>query len=328
MIDVFGLGNAIVDTEVDVDDTFLHDQEIAKGHMTLIDSSRMQELLIALDGQPLRRCSGGSAANTTYAVQAFGHRTSYGCKVSDDEVGRFFLTDMAGAGVRLSPKAASSGDHSGQCLVMITPDAERTMTTDLGISNSLSVDEVNFDDVKSARYFYVEGYLSSSPTASAAAVRARELSEEHRIATAISLSDPSMVEFFRDPLTSMLGNGVSVLFCNEEEALNWAGTDRIDVATAELKDIGETVFVTLGAAGSLAIHHGQAREVAGVAARAQDTTGAGDMYAGAALAALCDGAEPAEAARFGNHCAARLVEHIGARLPGADAYQALRQSFN
>ena len=95
MIDVFGLGNAIVDTEVDVDDTFLRDQEIAKGHMTLIDSSRMQDLLGALDGRTLRRCSGGSAANTTYAVQAFGHRTSYGCKVSDDEAGRFFLTRKA-----------------------------------------------------------------------------------------------------------------------------------------------------------------------------------------------------------------------------------------
>ena len=207
MIDVFGLGNAIVDTEVDVDDTFLRDQEIAKGHMTLIDSSRMRDLLSALEGRPLRRCSGGSAANTTYAVQAFGHRTSYGCKVSDDEAGKFFLTDMANAGVRLSPRAAATGDHSGQCLVMITPDAERTMTTDLGISNTLGVNEVNFDDVSEARFFYVEGYLSSSPTACEAAVRVRETSEERGIATAVSLADPSMVSFFRDPLTEMLGNG-------------------------------------------------------------------------------------------------------------------------
>ena len=328
MYDVFGLGNAIVDTEVKIDDSFLRDNGITKGHMTLVDSQRMQELNHKLETLEFIRSSGGSAANTIYAVQAFGHQTAYSCKVANDEVGQFFLKDMDAAGVHLNASAQTPDGHSGQCLVLISPDAERTMNTDLGVSSALSTDDVDFEKLRAARYFYVEGYLSSSQASCEATIACRDLAREAGVRTAISLSDPSMVEFFKDALTDMLGNGFDVVFCNEEEALSWAGTDRLDIAIAELKDIGPELYITLGAEGSLAIDGNGRHAAAGYAAKAVDTTGAGDIYAGAVLAARCGGAEPADAARFANFAASSLVSQYGARFDSMQYYQKLRQRFH
>ena len=144
MYDVFGLGNAIVDTELRVDESFLSDQGIAKGHMTLVDTPRMHDLLAALGDQPRVRSSGGSAANTIVALQSLGYNTDYGCKVADDETGKFFLEHMAECGVDINTSASPIDNHSGQCLILITSDAERTMNTDLGISAALSMDDINF----------------------------------------------------------------------------------------------------------------------------------------------------------------------------------------
>lgn len=327
MYDVFGLGNALVDTEVRVDESFLRDYEIAKGHMTLVDTTRMVDLNHALQDQPRVRSSGGSGANTIVAIQSLGHTTGYACKVSADETGQFFLEHMRECGVDVNVNATSQDGHSGQCLILITDDAERTMNTDLGISASLSRDDINFDRLRGARYFYAEGYLSASPESAGAVQACREAGAETGVATALSLSDPSMVELFRDPLTEILGNGCEVLFCNEEEALTWAKTDRLDVAISELKDISPEIYVTLGAQGSIAVVNGHSHKAPGFPAKAIDTTGAGDIFAGSCLAARLEGAEPADAARFANYSAAELVNHYGARLPNTEAYQALKATY-
>ena len=328
MIDLFGLGNALVDTEVNVDDAFLQDLDIAKGHMTLVDNDRMQVLNDALTGRNKSKCSGGSAANTIFAVQSFGYNTAYGCKVSDDEVGQFFLADMAAGGVEVNANAVAANQQSGQCLVLITPDAERTMNTNLGISADLSVEDVAFEKLRQAKYFYVEGYLSSSAASTEATVACHEAAASSGVATAVSLSDPSMVEFCRDSLTSILGNGVEVLFCNEEEALSWAKTDRLEIAVAELKDIAQELYVTVGAKGSIAVTKSGVQTAKGYPAQAVDTTGAGDIYAGACLAARLGGASAVEAARFANHCASALVAQYGARFARPSDYQLLRERFS
>lgn len=328
MFDVYGLGNAIVDTEVNVEDSFLEHHGIAKGHMTLVDTPRMQALVQDLPEQHMRRCSGGSAANTTYAAQAFGHRTAYACKISDDQAGQFFQTDMSAAGVYLNDTACEPGGQSAQCLILITDDAERTMNTDLGISVQLARSNVDFAQLKQSRYFYVEGYLSSSETATDATLACREAATEAGVAAAVSLADPSMVSFFREPLEKILGNGTDIIFCNEEEALTWANTDRLDVAVNELRDISPLLFITLGAQGSMVVANDQQTEVAGFATDAVDTTGAGDMYAGAALSALCDGADAPAAARFANFCASHIVSRYGARLTDQAAYSALRAAYS
>ncbi len=321
MYDVYGLGNALVDMEYTIEDSFLADHDIAKGHMTLVEEPVMDALVDGLDGHAPTRMSGGSAANTLIAVQGFGASTFYSCKVADDDTGRHFLEDLATAGVTTNGNAASEAGKSGRCLVLITPDAERSMNTFLGISSALSRQELDEAALASSQYFYAEGYMSSADGSRDAAIAARELAEQAGVKTAISLSDPSMVEFFRGALEQILGNGVDHLFCNEEEALTWAGTDRLDVAVAELKDIGKNLNITLGAKGSLAVTPGSQSMVAGFPVDAVDTTGAGDMYAGGCLYGWTQGLSAEDAAGLGNYAAATLVQALGARLKTNAAYQ-------
>ena len=280
MTQIFGLGNAIVDVEVNVEDSFLADQGLPKGQMTLVDSQQVSALTAALDGSSMQRCSGGSAANTIFAAQGFGLQTSYTCKVADDINGHYFLDEMGSAGIGLNPTCLSTeaGASSGQCLVMISNDAERTMCTDLGISATLAASDLHEQALATAEVFYVEGYLSSSENATEAAELAHGIALAHKVKTAVSLSDISMVTIFKANLQRILGNGVHSLFCNEEEALAWASTDRLDVAISELKDIAEEVFVTVGARGSVIID-GQSRrqESPGHAVTPIDTNGAGDI---------------------------------------------------
>ena len=330
MTQIFGLGNAIVDVEVHVKDSFLADQGLPKGQMMLVDSKQISALTAALDGSTMQRCSGGSAANTIFAAQGFGLQTSYTCKVADDINGRYFLEEMGAAGIGLNPSCLSSeaGVSSGQCLVMISDDAERTMCTDLGISASLAATDLDEQAIAAAEVFYVEGYLSSSPNGTEAAEVARAIAQTSQVQTAISLSDISMVTIFKDNLQRILGNGVHSLFCNEEEALAWANTDRLDVAISELKDIAREVFVTVGARGSVVVdEHGRRQESPGLAVTPIDTNGAGDIYAGACLAARCQGADPFNAAKFANHAAAHLITQYGARLKTLQAYAELKHAF-
>ncbi len=331
MYDVYGLGNALVDMEYRVDDSFLRTHGIPKGHMTLVDEARLEALVAALADYQPERMSGGSAANSMIAVQGFGGRAFYSCRLADDAVGGYFLRDLSDAGIATNGNASSpprqQEGQSGQCLVLVTPDAERSMNTFLGISTQLGTAEIDQQALEQARFFYAEGYLSSSPDSLAAAIACRELAEGAGVKTAISLSDPSMVELFRDNLVKILGNGVDHLFCNEEEALTWAGTDRLDIAVRELKDIGRELNVTLGRRGSLVVTAHAQTPVPGYEVKAVDSNGAGDMYAGACLYGWCAGMEPAQAAAFGNFAAATLVQTYGARLRRLDAYAETLKAF-
>lgn len=331
MFDVYGLGNALVDMEYRIEDSFLRRHGISKGHMTLVDEDRLNALVGDLRDHTPERMSGGSAANTIIAVQGFGARTYYSCKLGRDKIGDYFLEDLGAAGVATNANAkAGAGDgggKSGRCLVLVTPDAERSMNTFLGISNQLSVAEIDEQALAQARYYYVEGYLSSSPESMRAAVECRELAERSGVKTAVSLSDPSMVEFFRDPLQRILGNGVDHLFCNEEEALAWAKTDRLDIAVRELKDVAAALNITLGSRGSLAIDAHSQHTAPGYPVEAVDTNGAGDIYAGACLYGWCADMARDQAAAFGNFAAATLVQRYGARLRKVSDYQDVLHSF-
>lgn len=325
--DVYGVGNALVDLEHSVDDAYLRDHGIAKGHMTLVDEARMDTLLASLDARDATRMCGGSAANTTFAVAGLGGTSYYSCRVAGDEAGAYFLAETGAAGVDTNPHDPHSPGKTGRCLVLVTDDAERSMNTYLGVSDALDTDDINAEALARATYLYVEGYLSSSKTGRAAAVHAREVAEAEGVRTSLTLSDPAMVEFFRDGLTTMLGNGVQQLFCNEEEALAWTRTDRIDIAANELCDIAPSVNITLGRAGCLVATGASRRLIPGFEVTANDTTGAGDIYAGACLYVLTRGGSAGRAARFANYAAAQLVTHYGARLANAGAYRALRNNF-
>jgi fructokinase len=318
--DVYGLGAALVDTEIEVDDRFLADAGIEKGVMTLVDEARQQQLLELLSDHLVasRRASGGSAANSVIAASCFGGSAFYSCKVADDDNGRFYLADLQRAGVDSNFHGTRETGVTGKCLVMITPDAERTMNTFLGISSTLSCGELNEAALRASRYLYVEGYLVTSPTGRQAAVSAREMAEQFGVRTALSFSDPGIVAHFRDGLAEMLGAGVDMLFCNEAEALEWSGMPTLEEAANALRGIAREFAITLGARGALVFDGRNYHRISPHSVRAIDTNGAGDMFAGAYLFAVTNGYDPLAAGQLASRAAAELVCHYGPRLPGPE----------
>lgn len=326
--DLFSIGNALVDSEFEVEENFLDEQELTKGMMHLVELDRITELREALPVHPVKQQCGGSAANTAYAARALGCGVFFAGKVADDERGYLFKRELDQIGIStLETREHDSDEATGQCVVLVTHDAERTMNTCLSISNSLSVDDLDESAVINSRYVYIEGYLASSATGHAAATRVRELADEQRSHTSINLSDTSMVDGFRNNLETMLGNGVERLFCNSAEALHWCKTDRVDIAVNELRDVAHLPVITLGADGCMVGNVRSGKHIKGFKAHALDVNGAGDLFAGAYLAAIIQGVDDINAAKFGNYAAAQLVEKFGSRFDSIDAYQTLLQNY-
>lgn len=327
--DIYGLGAALVDTEIEVNDADLARFGIEKGLMTLVDEGRQSELLTLLADHLMtaRRASGGSAANSMIAAQYLGAKTFYSCKVANDDNGHFFLGDLARAGVNYPDFCMTPDAITGKCLVMITPDAERTMNTYLGVSEKLSGKEIDTLAAKDSAQVYIEGYLVTSPTGRAAAAELLKLARENGVRTALSLSDPGIVEYFHDELEALVGPGVDLLFCNRAEALKFSGTDSLDAAAERLRGISRISAVTCGAEGAIIIDGRQMVPVAGRQVNAIDTNGAGDMFAGAFLAAMTQGRDPVEAATFANGVAALVVAQYGPRLH-PDQYEALLHALS
>jgi len=293
---VYGVGNALVDMEYKVDDSFLADHDIPKGLMTLVEEDRLDALTNALQEFTPSRSSGGLGASAAYA-----------CKIANDDTGNYFAQEMRDAGAHVAEHAQVADGKTGRCLVLITPDAEV---------------------LSRANYLYIEGYLCSGDESTALAIACREHAEASNVATSLTLSDPAMVEFCKDNLVKIIGNGVDHIFCNEEEALAWAGTDRLDIAAKELADAGKNLSITLSAKGSYVVSKDGHKEVAGFPSKVLDTNGAGDIYAGASLWGWEQGMSAADAASFANYCAAHLVGRYGARLANAAAYRELRDNFS
>jgi sugar/nucleoside kinase (ribokinase family) len=312
---IYGIGAALVDTEIEVNDDELKAFGIDKGVMTLVDESRQHELMEKLSGHLIasKRASGGSGANTIIAASYFGADTFYSCKVADDENGKFYIGDMQAANVAMPSKVPNQG-ITGKCLVMITPDAERTMNTFLGISETVSSDELDHNAIKNSAYVYIEGYLVSSQTGRAAAIECREIAESNNVKTALSLSDPAMVQFFHDGLTEMIGNKVNLLFCNLDEALAYTKTENIDAAIQALKTIADEFVITLGSKGALIYDGNNTIEIAPCDTKAIDTNGAGDMFAGAFLYALTQGHSHTLAGNLASLAASTVVSQFGPRL--------------
>ncbi|HEY9034643.1 MAG TPA: adenosine kinase [Pseudomonadales bacterium] len=314
---VYGIGAALVDTEIRVDDSFLQQCGIEKGYMTLVDEARQHELMALLQDHLVasRRASGGSAANSIIAHSYLGGSAYYSCKVANDDNGAFYLNDLREAGVEACYQhSLAEQGITGKCLVMITPDAERTMNTFLGISETLCEKNVNLDALASSEWLYMEGYLVTSPTGRQAAIRAREHAQRCGVKTALSFSDPGMVEFFRDGLQQMIGERVDLVFCNEHEALGWAGSDNLDDAMAAIRQVADTFAITLGARGALVFDGHKLHEIAATPVRAVDTNGAGDAFAGGFMYGITHGMSYAEAGRLAVMTAGRVVSEYGPRM--------------
>ena len=311
-IDVFGVGNAIVDLQLKVADSFLDEISVEKGLMTLVESDRQAAVLQALSGQDVSRCSGGSACNTVVGVADMGGTGSYACKTGTDDLGKFYIEDLDKVGVQV-PVGPSDG-MTGTSVILITPDAQRTMLTNLGISASLTADDIKAEDIAKARYLYVEGYLFPSDPTRSAALKAIELAKEAGVPVALTLSDPFIVGLCKDLFLELIEGPVDLVFANLEEARSLTDhEDPADCASAIHKHATQ-VAMTLGAEGSLLMHGGQTTPIEGVPTEAIDTTGAGDMYAAGVLYGLTHDMTWRQAGRLGSHAASRIVSQMGARL--------------
>ncbi len=311
-LDVYGVGNTLVDIQVQVSDDLLARLGFAKGVMTLVDRETQDRVLDAVGDLPRNQCAGGSAANTILAIAALGGRTAYAGKIGDDPLGHFCLADMRQNQVTID--VPFSDGPTGTCVVLITEDAQRTMLTYLGVSADVGPEDVAPDLVTAARAVYVEGYLFSTDTPRQAAYRAVAVAETGSGLLALTVSDSFLVDLFRDEFLDLVRGPVDLLFCNEDEAQSLLQIDDTHECARRLGAEVERVAITLGADGALLVENQQVTRVAGVPAEAIDTTGAGDMFAAGILYGLTNGMTFEQSARLATHAAARIVSQLGARL--------------
>lgn len=313
--DLYAIGNALVDSEYEVSDAQLKSMGVDKRHMTLIDTPRRAQLLEHVKALTPRQTGGGSAGNTVVALAQLGGKAFYSCKVAHDALGDFYVKDLQARGVdtNLTHTRASDG-QTGSCLVLVTPDAERSMCTFLGVSAELDDAALHPKDIEKSKIYYMEGYLAASPTGLAAALKGRQIAREAGVALALTLSDVSMIQFCKAGLDAMLGDGVDYLFCNQEEAQVWCGSQDLNVVKETLKKLAKMVCLTRGPDGSEIITAQNSWHVPAEKVQAIDTNGAGDMFAGAFLYAITRGYSPEQAANLGNHAAAAVVSQHGNRL--------------
>lgn len=313
--DVYGIGNAIVDIVTEVDHDFFERNSVEKGVMTLVDEKRQIELMKVIDMKKSRMSGGGSAGNTMVAINQLGGNSFYSCLVAHDELGQFFLKDLDRNGVHTNLKYENCPQgHTGRCLVMTSPDAQRTMNTFLGVSSFLAPTHLDEAAIRNSTYVYLEGYLVSSPKGFEAMREAKKIAEENRVPVALTFSDPSMTKYFSKPMEEIVGASVDLLFCNEEEAMIFTGTDFITDAREKLRGVARRFAITLGANGALIFDGDTFIEIEPYKVRAVDTNGAGDMFAGAFLYAITHHHSFAEAGKLASLAASRVVQQWGPRL--------------
>ena len=312
VLDVVGVGNAIVDVIASVDESFIGDHDLVKGAMTLVSAERSAELYDAMP--PGIAASGGSAANTMAGVASFGGRAAFIGKVRDDQLGEVFIHDIRATGVSFDVPPAPDGPATARCLVQVTPDAERTMNTYLGTAALLEPPDVDTDLVASAGITYCEGYLWDVQVAKDAIRVAMAAAAAAGRTVALALSDSYCVQRHRDEWLDLIEDRVDVVFANEAEVCALHSTDDLGAALDRTASMARTVAVTRSARGSVAVQGSEAATVPAAEIPAVvDATGAGDLYAAGFLWGLSRGAPLTRCAELGSLAAAEVISHVGAR---------------
>ena len=314
--DILAMGNAIVDVISSETPDFLSSRGIEHGCMRLIDAAEAGALYGAMG--PGREISGGSAANSVVGAAALGARTAFVGRVAGDQLGHVFTHDIRAAGVAFDTAAATDGPPTGRCLIVVTPDGERTMNTYLGACQELDASDLDAELVAKSGILYLEGYLWDPAAPRAAMQAAIKVAREAGNKVAFTLSDVFCVEGHRADFRSLLESHVDIMFGNENEVKALYQTDDIDAAMAELAKHACITVVTRSEKGAVVLGGGHRYEVAGErVAKVVDTTGAGDLFAGGFMAALVQGRSLHDCARIGCISAAEVISHFGAR-PEAD----------
>lgn len=315
-IDVIGVGNAIVDILAKTDDATLARLNLPKGHMQLISSEEADRLYAEMG--PAREVSGGSAANSCAGVAAFGGSCRFIGTVQDDQFGKIFAHDLNAAGVQYNTAVAAGDTPTARCLVLVTPDGERTMSTYLGASVELGPEDIDDEQIKLAKITYLEGYLFDPPRAKEAFFKAAAIAKANGGKVALSLSDAFCVERHRDDFHDFIKSSVDILFANEEEIQSLYQTADFSSAAEKVRHYVDVAALTQGANGSIIIEpEATAAAPAFPVDEVIDTTGAGDLYAAGFLYGLIRGTSMETCGKLGALAASEIISHMGAR-PEAD----------
>ena len=310
--DVLGIGNAIVDVLTSADEEFLDAHGLRKGTMRLVDEETSHALYAEMG--PGVEMSGGSAANTLVGVASLGGRAAFIGKVRDDQLGEVFGHDLRAAGVDFTTPAASSGPSTARCLILVTPDGERTMSTYLGACADLDPDDVDAELIGGSAITYLEGYLFDPPAAKDAFRTASALAHDAGQRVAFTLSDLFCVERYREEFDALIESDVDILLANEGELTALYGTAHPDTALDIARKRCDVVVCTRGGHGSWIADAGTVYEVpVAPVERVVDTTGAGDLYAAGVLYGLTHGLDLEACGHLGALCASEIISHVGAR---------------
>ncbi len=313
-VDVLSIGNAITDVLVRVEDDFLVAQGLNKSIMHLIEAERADTLYAAIP-EDKSQISGGSAANSAAGVASLGGAAAFVGKVADDEIGRFYASDLRTTGVQYRTEMLEHGTASGRSMILITPDGERTMNTYLGACHDLTEHDIVEQQIGQAAITFMEGYLWDPPEAKRAFIKAAHFAHKHERAAAITLSDPFCVNRFRDEFLDLIRSKTcDYVFANVEELKSLYETDDLHLAVQRVAQDAEIAAVTMGAEGAMAIRDGEVITVPAFKVdQVADVTGAGDLFASGFLLALARGQHIREALQLGCLCASEVISHVGAR---------------
>lgn len=315
--DIVAVGNAIVDVIAQADDSFLEEEQLAKGAMTLIDAERATELY--RDMGPAREISGGSGSNTLAGASTLGRQCALIAQVADDQLGEVFTHDIRATGIDFDVPPLGKEPPTARCLIFVTPDAQRTMNTFLGASQFLPPSSVDANLIASGAILYLEGYLWDADEPKAAMALAIDIARKNNRKVAFTLSDGFCIMRHRDEFAGLIADGkIDILFSNEEEIMSLCETDDFDAAVAQTAAQVETLVVTRSEKGAIAVQGGQTTSVAAEPVKTiVDTTGAGDLFAAGFLSGYTEGRSVEDSLTIGAIAAAEVISHYGAR-PEAD----------
>jgi len=315
-LDVLAIGNAIVDIIADADDAFLEREGLTKGMMRLIDAEEATRLYDHMG--PAREISGGSAGNTAAGIAALGGRAGFVGQVAPDQLGEFYIHDLRATGVEFETAPRDVGVPTARSMILVTPDAHRTMNTFLGAAQLLPVEALDEQQIADAAVLYLEGYLWDPETPRYAMVKAIDIARRAGRKVAFTLSDTFCIDRHRDGFNQLIDGGkIDILFANEAEIQALAAVPHFESAVAAVQGKVGTLVVTRSEKGAIALSGGERAEVPAEPAKVVDTTGAGDLFAAGFLFGLTQGRSLADSLRIGAIAAAEVISHYGAR-PEAD----------
>lgn len=313
---ILGIGNAIMDVIAPIADDVLHSNDIEKGSMTLIDQDRALELhdVLASQSDQISEVAGGSGANTIAGISALGVNAAYIGKVAKDDLGERFTSSLSAEDVTCCTVPLADGPSTARCLIGVTPDGERSMSTFLGANVAFGPDDIDENIVKSSAITYLEGYLFDTHDQKAAFVHAAEIAKAAGRQVALTLSDSFCVGRHRDAFLHLVEHHVDILFANTDEILSLYETDDLQTALDKVGQVNTIACVTRSEKGSVILVDGTAHYIDAIAVpKVVDTTGAGDQYAAGVLAGRALGLAWPEAGKLGSICAAEVISHYGAR---------------